>query len=489
MDLSRRLVKQFSDAVNASKNKTEKSSTVTGTVTKIDGKTYVKLDGSESETPVSTTSDVVVGERVMVRIQNHQAFILGNFSSPSARTDTVQDMSKDVDFFKAKGITTENFETESAKIGVLTVKAANAKYATIDFGNITEVSIKNLFSKYGLIENLVLKDGNITGELVGVTIKGDLIEGNTVKADKLVVKGSDGIYYKLNIEGGEFKDGEEVPTDGLHGSVIVAKSITAEKVAVDDLVAFGATIGGFRIGEKSIYSGLKDSVHNPFNGIFMDSDGQISLGDAQNYLKYYKDEDEKYHLSIAAESLTFGLNGTTIEEALSETLNNSTEEFYQSDSPTELINGEWSFDEPVWSDGKYLWRRTKNTYGDGRIEYSPSENGVCITGNTGQSGKDGQDSVLLYIDSSNGTVFKNNSVSTVLSVTIYYGNIRITDLETLQKEFGTSAYLQWKLKMPDGDEYINVARDDYRIGGSGFTFTISPDDISIRATFICELIV
>lgn len=191
---------------------------------------------------------------------------------------------------------------------------ADLKYAAIDFSNIGEASIENLFSKYGLIENLVLKDGYITGELVGVTIKGDLIEGGTVKADKLVVKGEDGIYYKLNIEGGEFKDGEEIPTDELHGSVIAAKSITAEKVSVTDLVAFGATIGGFRIGEKAIYSGLKGAVSSPANGIYMDSDGQIAVGNTQNFIKYYKDESGKYHLSIAAESITFGASGTNVED-------------------------------------------------------------------------------------------------------------------------------------------------------------------------------
>lgn len=191
---------------------------------------------------------------------------------------------------------------------------ADLKYATIDFSNIGEASVKNLFSKYGLIENLVLKDGYITGELVGVTIKGDLIEGGTVKADKLVIKGEDGIYYKLNIEGGEFKDGEEIPTNELHGSVIAAKSITAEKVSVTDLVAFGATIGGFRIGEKSIYSGLKGAVSSPVNGIYMDSDGQIAVGNTQNFIKYYKDENGKYHLSIAAESITFGASGTSVED-------------------------------------------------------------------------------------------------------------------------------------------------------------------------------
>ena len=80
--------------------------------------------------------------------------------------------------------------------------------------------------------------------MVGVTIKGDLIEGNTIKADKLVVKGSDGLYYKLNVSA-ETVETEQTDQNSLNGSIITAKSITATKISVEDLVAFDATIGGF----------------------------------------------------------------------------------------------------------------------------------------------------------------------------------------------------------------------------------------------------
>ena len=63
------------------------------------------------------------------------------------------------------------------------------KYASIDFSNIGIAAMKKFYSESGLIKNVVVGDQTITGELVGVTIKGDLIEGNTIKADKLVIKG------------------------------------------------------------------------------------------------------------------------------------------------------------------------------------------------------------------------------------------------------------------------------------------------------------
>lgn len=226
-------------------------------------------------------------------------------------------------------LTTGKFEATEAAIKKLESDAVTAEslkttYATIDFSNIGEAAIRKLFSDSGLIEDLVVGDGTITGQLVGVTIKGDLIEGNTVVADKLVIKGEDGLYYKLNTEGGATADEEiteEKLQNGLSGSIIIAKSITAEKVAVNDLVAFDATIGGFHITDNSLYSGVKESANNTTRGIYLDSDGQLSVGDQNSYLKYYRDENGVYRLAISASSLVFSASGKSVEEVIEEASN------------------------------------------------------------------------------------------------------------------------------------------------------------------------
>jgi phage minor structural protein len=65
------------------------------------------------------------------------------------------------------------------------------------------------------------------------------------------------------------------------------------------------------------------------------------------------------------------------------------EQFYQSNSATELYGGSWSNTQPTWVDGKFIWRRTRVTYGNGTIIYTPDMTGVCITGNTGAPGAAG----------------------------------------------------------------------------------------------------
>lgn len=168
----------------------------------------------------------------------------------------------------------------------LSATEAELRFANIDFANIGEAAIENFYSKTGLIDNLVVSSGNVTGTLVGVTIKGDLIEGETIIADKLVIQGEDGLYYKLNTNG-VTTEAEQTYYNSLNGSIITAKSITATKISVDDLVAFDATIGGFNITNEAVYSGVKESVDNSTSGIFLGSDGQVAFGNADNYLKFY----------------------------------------------------------------------------------------------------------------------------------------------------------------------------------------------------------
>lgn len=163
---------------------------------------------------------------------------------------------------------------------------AELRYANIDFTNIGEAAIEYLYSYSGLIENVIVSNGTITGVLAGVTIKGELIEGGTVVADKLVIKGDDGLYYKLNTDG-VTTEAEQTEYNSLNGSVILAQSITATKISVDDLVAFDATIGGFNIGNESLYSGVKESIDNSTAGVYLSSDGQVAFGNSDNYLKFY----------------------------------------------------------------------------------------------------------------------------------------------------------------------------------------------------------
>ena len=223
-----------------------------------------------------------------------------------------------------KNLTTTNFTAVNGLIddleaNKLSAKDAELKYVNIDWSNIGKADIGEFFAKSGIIENVTVGDATITGNLVGITISGDLIEGNTIVAEKLVIKGEDGLYYKLNTDGVKTET-EQTDYNSINGTVIKAKSITATKIDVKDLVAFDATIGGFKITNNTIYSGVKETVDNTTRGIYLDNDGQIAFGDTNNYIKYYRDQNGDYKLEITAENILFGSEKKTVETVVNENI-------------------------------------------------------------------------------------------------------------------------------------------------------------------------
>ena len=304
-----------------------------------------------------------------------------------------------VDYGDFKKATVDDLKARKAEIDDLSTKKLNAtdaelKYTNIDFSNIGVAAIEQFYATSGIIKDLVIGDQTVTGEIVGVTIKGDLIEGNTIVADKLVMKGDDGLFYKLNISAANGVDAEQTSYNSINGSIITAKTITATQISVKDLVAFDATIAGFHIKDTAIYSTGKESVTSTVRGIYLGKDGQLGFGDGNNYIKFYVDTDGKYKLGISAESLTFA-TGQSVKDAIDEvdskvdaikSINSTTIGYLVGDSGTTPPTGIWSADVPVVPNGKYLWCQKITTYTDGSHDYEYS---VSRTGDKGEQGIQG----------------------------------------------------------------------------------------------------
>lgn len=272
-----------------------------------------KLEAQEGSIKNLASDNVTIKNKL-----NAQEASIGNLEAENVTiTGKLEAAEGNISNLQADNVTiNESLTAAKASIKDLDTKKLSAdqadiKYANIDFTNVGKAAIENFYATSGIIKDLVIGDTSVTGKLVGVTITGDLIEGGTVKADKLVILGEDGLYYKLNVNAlGETTAASDPKyQNGLDGSVIVAKSITAEKVNVHDLVAFDATIGGFNISDNSIYSGAKESVTNGTRGIYLDKNGQISFGDADNFIRYYKDADGTYKLEISAANISIKSSG------------------------------------------------------------------------------------------------------------------------------------------------------------------------------------
>lgn len=570
MGLSSDLISQFVKATRDS-TETSKTTTICGTV-KIDvddhtgvKSTYVILDGSNGRlTPVSpTTADIVDGDRVLVTIKNHVAVITGNFTSPSARSGTVQQLGDDLnkntirvnefeyviakkatieqllaeaaristleaehvtisgnikansasiktlqadkldaslanftyaqikdlestnaDIYNLESaygefvvLTTQAFETLRAQVGdletnKLSAQSADLKYANIDFSNIGKAAMEYFYAQSGLIKDVVVDNQTITGHLVGVTFSGDLIEGNTVKADKLVIKGSDGLYYKLNTDG-MVTEAQQTDQNSLNGSIIKAKSITASKISVKDLVAFGATIGGFHITSKAIYSGTKESAGNNTRGLYLDSDGQMAVGDSARYFKYYKKSDGTYALELTADAIRLssgkdldievgGRNLLLDSDARSITPYSATTATHESN--VEVT--EWNTSEA---------KRMYGVCGDASVIFGT----MGGTSRNGASSDTQSYSATIYV--------KNNHATNRMTVSANHGNSLFEDVlpgECKRVELvglGNGwGYLQFNFKTPAaGDEYdITYWHPKIELGNSPTDWTPAPEDMA-----------
>lgn len=513
MQLPKNLISEFVKVTNNT-TKTKTETTVYGSIVKDSGSTYVKLDGSDVLTPVSTTADTQDGERVTVLIKNHTATVTGNITSPAARTDDVQQLGTDkldassaeityatisnlnatnakIDELEAthgsfEALTAENFsavnatisdlqathgsfetltadrfEAVDAKINNIVVGDLEAVYANIDFSNIGEAAMEYFYANSGLIENVVVSDGTITGNLVGVTIKGDLIEGNTVVADKLVIKGQNGLYYKLNTDGVKI-EAEQTDYNSLNGSIITAKSITATKISVDDLVAFDATIGGFNMSSSSLYSGVKESVDNTTRGIYLDKDGQVAFGDATNFLKYYKGTDGSYKLELA-------IGGKDFETAVDDAAKTATN-FLSYDAENGLQIGNKS-------SGSWSGFRTQATSSAFNIIDSAGSTLASYGAKLIELGKNAVDAVVRLCGGKGQIEYITDSSATDSYLQISSDKLR------LKSDSMTSIYSSQVNRSGQTEKSsVNVSPNEVYIYSSDSSITVNPSGITLSSS-------
>ncbi|MBX9035025.1 hypothetical protein [Gordonibacter massiliensis (ex Traore et al. 2017)] len=143
----------------------------------------------------------------------------------------------------------------------------------------------------------------------------------------------------------------------------------------------------------------------------------------------------------------------------------STAVTYQvSGSGTATPTGTWATSIPATSAGQYLWTRTVVTYSDGKstTSYSVSRNG--------SNGAAGADALTLAITSSNGLIFKNSDISTVLTAHVYKAGTEVT---------GAALTALGSIKW-------------YKDGGTtavatGATLTISAGDVDSKASYVAKL--
>lgn len=123
-------------------------------------------------------------------------------------------------------------------------------------------------------------------------------------------------------------------------------------------------------GKASDYTN-DDALHDFVDGTFAQTKEEVTKRLSQ--------------LEVKADSIsaTVSSQTTTITKLENTSLTGAVTEYYLSTSKTQLAGGSWSQTAPEWTEGKYMWSRTRTTRADGGTSYSSP---TCIAGATGATG-------------------------------------------------------------------------------------------------------
>lgn len=315
-----------------------------------------------------------------------------------------------------------------------------------------------------------------------------------------------------------------------YGSVINGSNVTIRSIVYDD-GDFFSPVNDARIYSRkalakwsrfrSYYGEFKENTaYINYHWSYNTTDAQTLFNKALEELKYYCDvkvsyeaklldiksdigdivkiadntRDEKIYLSARVQSVTnyYSISGqdtgklanyqiiysnpaqelkNTINQIKEEiiSINNSKVEYQVSLDGSTPPSGDWLNYFPVLEEGYFLWSKTTTTYTDDSetVSYSVSKNG--------------ESSIIIEAESSNGIIFKNSDIESDLTITIYRGDIRIIDYNGLITNFGQTAKIIWSVKQLGDNTFIDIDATDPRLSNNAFMLHIDADFIKEKA--------
>lgn len=293
MDLSNNLISQFAK-ITKDQNGSSTETIVYGTAVSYGDKLYVNIDGSDSITPVVTTSEVKAGERVTILLKDHSATILGNVSNPAASTETVGKVLDEYDVIVAKigdfelviadKVTTEQLQAElavinealigkatieqlnavDAKIKNLDVTKLEADVASINQALITKAEIADLEAVRASVNVLETDVGNIE-TLIGGNLTMDNIQSLVLTSSKVTV---DNAFIK------------DAMIDRVSASKLTAGTIDTSLVTIgseDGAMTITGSLQQFKDANGNVRIQLGKDASGDFTFALYGADGQGQL--------------------------------------------------------------------------------------------------------------------------------------------------------------------------------------------------------------------
>ena len=406
-----------------------------------------------------------------------------------------------------KKLDSEKLSAQEATIKyaqITDLKAVSGKFDTLesDYGKFKDLTSTNITGINANIKKINAENVNIANRITaneGLIKNLDTVKLNAADAYLAFAKIADLNAANANISSldANVANINSVLAGNVGSGLLQTIHLTAENMVIDDAVIKSANIEGLDVSK------LKAGTISTDKFTIQSNDGGVVISGST---QQFTDKNGKVRLQIGKDAkgdfnfIVFGEDGTTAI-------------YNQNGITKEAVPDGLIVDGMVADNANIQASKVKYVDKDGNktlqtvIEQSQGKMTELIreteiirddassaldkatdVENRVNSGElDGEDSILLYIDSSNGTTFKNSDIATIFTVSIYVGGEVIDTSQKLRDKYSSSAYLQWLIKRYGETEYTKIPLDDPRINDNGFIFTLSAKDIKFKAVFNCEL--
>ena len=262
---------------------------------------------------------------------------------------------------KANSITADTIQTDALAAALGRFVSLYAGTGEFDLATIQNLLSNALILQEGIADSMMITNLAVTSaNLLNATI------------DKLVLRGSDGKYYRVfigadgtiqteevtvtagEISAGETSDGRQIVATTANVGSLNATTVKASQAIIGTIFTESLTAGKITANEALIASMTAPLIYTT---------AITALGNSLDL-----SANESIRLTVGSSLAT-----ATVEYALS-------------DSRTEAPTTGWSTTAPEWVDGKYMWQRTTWTKRDGTKTVSDP---TCIAGATGAKGDQG----------------------------------------------------------------------------------------------------
>lgn len=479
---------------------------------------WVKIPGGTDETPVSKTVSAKEGDNIQVRVAGGRAWAVGNYTAPAtddtvaiaantragAAQDTADTAIRDANIAQLAAEVANQKADEAVRDAELAHAAAdsaaesaglakksadeaqvaaNGAQASADaaqssadaasqeaataksMATSATTSANNALTQLATVES-VIDTVNWLSEHAALT------EDTSVQPNKnYYIRNESGTYVKVtDPTGNPSEQGWYEMDEAISNYVAAHMSLTDYGLnLVLDNSSYRVHIGTYTAtGDDGVY--IIDESGNVVSffgeSIKFGSDRPQYIGNNNAFILF----DPSGQGSLTIGGATIRMGSQTLDQVLAEKANSS-------DIPTNVSE--------LNNDSGFL------TDVDVSVTQTSTGADITIAGDTVSltNGAKGEDATVLRVDSSRGNVFKNNMVSTVLTVHIYRGGKHITNITDLRTEFGSAAYLQWYWQKVDETSFHVISTSDSMLSNDGFTLTLTPDKVDTKVTFQCELIV